>query len=250
MANQDQKTQEVNLYNQWRKTQKPEHFQSLYKSMKPLITRAAFNASRGSNIPESAHRAYAAQNFYDALRTFKPDKGASLQTHVYNAVNLKGNRLNFLYQDLQKKPEPRAMKIGLYQTVSESLRQDLGREPSVAEIADEAQLDAKDITLIRKEMQKNLSLSGGVEEQVTFEESKDEEVLNFLYFELNPEEQVVYDYMLGKHGKPQLTKAAPNRPGGKRPDYDKIAMRAGFSSSKVRAIGKRIEKKLGEALRR
>ena len=250
MADFDKKDHELSLYTQWKRTNDPKHFQDLYKSMKPLITKASFNASRGSNIPESAHRAYAAQNFHDALKTYKPNKGASLQTHVYNAVNLKGNRLNFLYQDLQKKPEPRAMKIGLYQTVFESLKQDLGREPSVAEIADEAHLDKKDVVLIRKEMQKNLSLSEGVEEQITFEESKDEEVLSYLYFELTPEEQLVYDYMLGKHGKPQYTKPALNRPGGKRPDYDRIAGAVGFSSSKVRAIAKRIEKKLGDALRR
>lgn len=212
--------------------------------MKPLLYDAAKKASYGSNVPESAHRIYAAQNFLDALRTFKPGAGAALQTHVYGAVHQKAKRLNYLFQNLAHIPEPRAMQVGLYQTEHANLTDSLGRAPTPEELASRLGWGMKDVAHIQREVHKDLAMAEGVEEQITFEGSADEETLDSLYFELSPEEQVVFDYVFGKHGKPKLMKA------NKRVDYNEVAMRAGFSSSKARAIVGRIAGKLEKALKR
>lgn len=234
----DKEAQEIeSVFERWKKTQSKDDFQTLYKKLKPDITSAGMKASYGSNLPESAHKIYAAQAFYDALNTYNPKSSASLKTHVYGSVQNKAKRLNYLYQDLGYKPEPRAMKVGLYQAEYENLRLTLGREPSVAELSDKLNWNKKDVQFIQSEIKKDLSFSDGVEEHAVIEGSKDEEVLNYLYYELSGEEQVVYDYVFGKHGKPQLVKD------GKRPDYDKISARVGFSQSKVRAIWNKVAKK-------
>lgn len=94
------KTDELDLYHDWKKTQSPVMFQKLYTSMKPMLYDAARKASYGSNVPESAHQVWAAQSFLEALKTYKPTAGAALQSHVYTAVQRKANRLNYLYQNL------------------------------------------------------------------------------------------------------------------------------------------------------
>jgi len=238
----EQKTNELDLFNKWNTTQDKRHFQALYTSMKPLLYDAAQKAAYGSNIPESAHRIYAAQNFLDALRTFKPSAGASLQTHVYGAVHQKAKRLNYLYQNLGHMPEPRAMQVGLYQTEHANLRDSLGRDPTHQEIAERLGWAVKDVQHIQNEIHKDLALAEGVEEQVTFESSADEETLEYLYYDLTPEEQQVYDYILGKHGKPKLVKA------NNRIDFDKISGKTGYSASKIRSIADRIKVKLKKAL--
>lgn len=239
------KEKEIQLYQQWKQTGDKQYFQSLYKSMRPLIHKAAEKASYGSNIPESAHRINAAQNFYNALKTFDPTKGRALQSHVYDTVHQKAKRLNYLYQNLGHMPEPRAQSVGLYQNIYANMRSELNREPSAAELADRLGWPVSQVTSLQRELQKDLAIGGeGGDEHSYFESNRDEEILQYLYFDLTNEEKVVFDYIYGKHGKRALVK-----PNG-RPDYDGIARNMGVSSSKARNIAASISGKLERALKR
>lgn len=239
----DRKEQELSIFNKWKKTQDPSYFKELYGSMKNLIYDAARKASYGSNIPESAHRVYAAQNFLDALRTYNPKGGAALQTHVYGSVHQKAKRLNYLYQNLGSMPEPRAQIVGLYQSEYENMRATLGREPSTAEMADKLGIGIKNVANIQKEIRKDLGMGEGTEEVAFAEGSRDEELLSYLYYDLAPEEKVVYEYIFGKFGKPRLVKK-----NGKL-DFDQVASKMGVSTSRVRAIYAGIRKKLEKTIR-
>jgi DNA-directed RNA polymerase specialized sigma subunit len=238
----EKRVSELDMFAKWKATQNTSHFQNLYKSMKNLIQEATSKASYGSNLPESAHKMWAAQSFYDSLRTFNPAAGASLHTHVYNSVHQKAKRLNYMYQNLGHIPEPRAMQVGLYQTEWQSLKDQLGREPSTNELADRLGWGVRDVANIQKEIHKDLALDEGTEEQAITESLVDEETLDFLYFDLTSEEQVVYDYIFGKHGKPKLVKA------NNKVDFDSIARRSGFSVSKARTIFNSVRVKLKKAL--
>lgn len=243
MADIDKK-KEMDLFHRWRKNNDKKAFQELYVSMKPLIYSAARKASYGSNVPESAHKAYAAQNFMDALRTFTPGKGAALATHVHNAVKNKANRLNYMYQNIGHIPEPRAMQIGLYQSEQQNLKGELGREPSAAELADRLSWNMKDVMHIQKELRKDLAMDQGTEEAAFFENAREEEVLNFIYYDLGAEEKVVYEHIFGKFGRQRMIKA------NNKIDFDGIAKRMGISSSKVRTLFGSIRKKLEKAIKR
>jgi len=240
----DRKKDELQFYKEWQHSGNKEPFQKLYKSMKNLLHSAAKKAAMGSNIPESAHKAWAAQNFYDALRTFNPNAGAALQTHVYNSVHQKAKRLNYMYQNLAHMPEPRTMIVGQYQNAYEYLRASHDREPSTQEISDHMGVGISDVALIQKEIRKDLAFGEGTEEQAFFEGSRDEEILSYLYYDLSTEEQNLYEYLFGKNGKPRLVK-----PNGKI-DFDKIALAMGMSVSKVRAILSKIRVKLKQALKK
>lgn len=238
------KQKEVDLFKKWQQDNSKEAFQDLYMSMKPLLHDAAKKASYGSNVPESAHKIWAAQNFHDALRTYKPTAGTALQTHIYNTVHQKAKRLNYLHQNLGHIPEPRAMQVGLYQNVLENTRADLGREPSSAELAGKLGWGLKDVERIQKEIHKDLAMDLGTEEHGVFESSIDEEILDYIYYELTSEEQLIYDFVFGKHGKQRMIK--PNN----KIDFDRIAMSAGFSASKVRALWTRVRIKVEKALKK
>jgi hypothetical protein len=123
----------------------------------------------------------------------------------------------------------------------ENLRDKLGREPSATEVADHLGWGLREVTNIQKEIHKDLAMAGGLEEQPFFESSVDEEILDYIYFELSPEEQVVYDYIFGRHGKPRLKKST-----GK-VDYEAIGSRSGFSASKARVLAGRIVTKYVKA---
>ena len=99
------KQEELELYNQWKKTGDKTYFQQLYRSMGGLINTALSKSSYGSNLPQSAFKLEGAQQFYNALETFNPTKGAQLATHVYNTVQDKTKRLNYTYQNIARRPE-------------------------------------------------------------------------------------------------------------------------------------------------
>lgn len=238
-----QRKRELELLQQWRKTEHPKYFQELYTSMKPLLYDAARKAAYGSNIPESAHRIYAAQTFLDALRTFKPEKG-TLQTHVYGAVHQKAKRLNYMYQNVGQMPEPRAMQVGLYQNEHSNMKGELGRDPSHSELADRLGWSVKDVMHIQKEVRKDLAIGEGTDETAFSEGSLDLETLNHLYFDLTPEEKTVYDYVFGKQGKAKAVKA------NNRIDFERIGRSSGYSSSKARIIWGRIKAKFERAVKR
>jgi len=240
----ERKTDELALYNSWQQTGSVSAFQNLYTSMKPLLYDAARKAAYGSNIPESAHQIWAAQNFYDALRTYKPTAGAALQTHVYNAVHQKAKRLNYTYQNLGKMTEPRAAQVGLYQSEYENMKAELSREPSAAELADRLGWSIQNVTLIQKEIQQDLSLTQGLEDQAFNESSIERGIIDDIYYDLSGEEQAIYDYIFGEHGKPRMIKA-----NGKI-DFEGIGRRSGFSASKARAIFVRIRDKTQKAFKR
>lgn len=238
----NRKQNELDLFNKWKKTQSKEDFQSLYGSMKNMIHVAAQKAAYGSNLPESAHRVYAAQAFLDSLRTFDPKNGV-LQTHVYGSVQNKVKRLNYEYQNMGKMSEQRAVIVGRFQNEMENLKSELGREASSAEIADHMSLPIKQVTVLQRELRKDLALGAGTDE-VSYEEgTKEEEFLNYIYYELNNEEKVVYEYITGHFGKPRLVRK------NNKIDFTSIAQRMGVSESKVRTLHNSIRSKYKKALR-
>lgn len=240
----DVKKNEMNLYNQWKETGSKEAFQGLYNSMKPLLYAAAKKASYGSPLPQSAHHIWAAQSMLDALRTYRPDAGTTLATHVYGAVHQKAKRLDYNYQNIGKMPEPRATRIGLFQNEMENMRTELDRPPSSVELADRLGWSVKTVELTQKEVHRNLSISDGVDSEAFIESSADRAILDDLYYDLPGDEQVVYDYIYGQHGKPRLTKA------NSRIDFEEIGRRTGWSASKVRSLHARIRARAEKAFRR
>jgi DNA-directed RNA polymerase specialized sigma subunit len=238
----ERKSDEQKWFDQWKQTGSKPAFHQLYYSMKPLLSKAAMSASYGSNIPRAAHEIWAAQNMLDALHTFDPKKGVALQTHVYGAVSQKAKRLNYQYSNMGQIPETRAIQVGNFNSAVANLREELGREPSAVEIADDMSLGLRDVERLRKEIQKDLSLDG-MEDHSFDETPKEREVLQFLYYDLNPEQQVIYDYMFGMHGKPRLVKK------NEKINFDEIARRSGFSSSKARALFNQVKTKFEKEAR-
>lgn len=238
MPMQEKKDIELETFKDWKKSQSKSDFQKLYTSMKPLIYGAAKSAAYGSNIPEIAHRVYAAQAFLDALRTFDPKGGAALQTHVYGNVSKKVKRLNYEYQNLGKIPEPRAILVGRFQNELANKHNELGREPSAAEMSDHMGIPLKHITGLMKEIRKDLAIdrTSGTDEFSFSEQGKDEEFLSYLYYELTPEEKVVYEYMTGSYGRPKLERHG-------KLDIGAVVKNSGMSENKVKNLHLTIREK-------
>lgn len=229
---------DLHLFNKWKETKKKEDFQQLYRHFGGLINEASKKASMGSNLPRAAFKLEAAQQFYDALERFNPDKGASLQTHLYGSVENKLKRLNYTYQNLARRPE-RAVG-GVYHITQFNnerlfLQDKLGREPSAQEIADNLGWSVKQVETMMLEDRRDLSLNAELEEMnVTDTFSADEELIAMHYYDMNPEQQLVFDYATGRHGKQAIL-----RPNGTA-DFRAIAQKLNMAESKVQKLRNQI----------
>ena len=241
MAN-NKELEELDLYhfNKWKDTGRKEYFQRLYRGFGGLINEASRKAAMGSNVPQSAFKLQAAQQFYDSLRTFDPSRGASLKTHIFNGVENKLKRINAQYGNIARIPERSGAALGVFainkmQNTEELLRQKLNREPTVVEIADEMGVTPRDVEGLKKEVKRDLSLNAQLEDMVMYDEfASADDLLDMAYYDMNPKQQLLYDYVSGKHGKEAILK-----PSGQ-PDFKAIARKMNLPDSQIQKLRKQV----------
>lgn len=229
--------EEIKLLSNFKKNPTKETFTPLYQSFKPWIYKAARPNMFGSPIPQSAHLAYAAQSFLDAIRTHDP-KLAPFRIHAYSTVLNKGKRLNLKYQNIGYIPEARATKYQLFNNSIAMLKEMLGREPSTLEISDELKWSPKMVETMRKEIRKDLILDEAKSEAFSLARSdKAKQALQDLQYGLIPAHQVVLEHAVGLNGKQAMLK--PN--GG--PDLGAISKATKLSVPQIRSALKTITRK-------
>lgn len=237
----DKRAKEIDLLKAFKKHQNKETFMPLYQSFKPLILKAAHKNMFGSPIPQAAHVAYAAQSFLDATRTHDPAKG-SFTTHVYNTVFEKGKRLNLKYQNIGYIPEARATKYQSFQTAQYLLREQLGREASTVELADELAMPPAEIERMRKEIRQDLVLNEALPNigPAFAQSDKAMQVARDIQYSLIPKHRIVLEHAVGLNGIQPLLKKS----GG--PDVNAIAKAAKVTVPDVRSALKTISRKFKE----
>lgn len=229
--------EEESLLKAFKSNPSKDTFMPLYQSFKPWIYKAAYSNMRGSPIPQSAHVAYAAQSFLDAIRTHDP-KLAPFRLYAYTTVLNKGKRLNLKYQNIGYIPEARATKYQMFNNAVNMLREQLGREPSSHELSDEIKWSVKDVETMRKEIRKDLVLDESKAEAFTLAKSdRAKQVFQDMMYSLIPAHQTVLEHAIGLNGKSALVKPS----GG--PDLGAISKVTSLPVPKIRSALKTISRK-------
>jgi hypothetical protein len=235
------RAKEVDLIHAFKSKPSKATFMPLYQSFKPLIISAAKRNMFGSPIPQAAHMMNASQNFLDAVKGWKPDKGG-FTTYMYSTVFNGGKRLNLKYQNIGYIPEARATKYQAFQTAQHILREQLGREPSTVELADEMAMPPAEVERMRKEVRQDLILNDSIPTVGPgFAQSdKAMQVFRDLQYSLMPKHRVVLEHATGINGVTPLLK----KTGG--PDVQAISRAAKISVPEVRSALKTISRKTKE----
>lgn len=221
------KNQELAAIQRWQTDKNPQDFEFLFGNHQKMIDRAGNRYLRSLQLPKAAVRSDMLRQYINALETFDPGKGAALSTHVTTHMQHTGRYLQ-KYQNIGKISSTRTQLIGEFQRVSAELAEELGREPSTNEIADEMSIAPKEIETLRKELRKDI-VSEGAGGQQTVEQSRILDRLYFTYNSLNPEQQSVLELTEGMFGQPALGH-----------DAQAIGDKLSMSPQKVRAIKKQI----------
>lgn len=215
------------MWRTWKSSgEDPDDLQPLLTALNPIIT-SRVNRQRAPRIHKPAIEAHARTLTVQALRRFDPSRKATVSTHVYN--NLKGlNRYVKKHQNFTRIVEQRASKIGDYQRGAQTLREDLGRDPTSHELADSLKMSVRNVERLQKELRPDIFAmpDPATGAMYSFEEELPvhREILEMLPYELTLDEKRVFDVLFGRSG--QRAEKSTNL----------IAQRLGWSPSKVSQV--------------
>jgi len=227
----DRQASELQMWHDWKDSgEDPEKFDPLFNSMQGFLQSRIRKFQGRTPLPPQAVETEFNRQFLNAMRNFDPNRGVKLNTYVYYHLKNAQRMIN-KYQNVGRIPETRSYGITTFKMARSDLDQMLGREPNSKELADRLGWSEKEVGRMEAELShKDLPTSGFADDPTEMVPSVEREQLELLRYELAPEETVVYDYLLGTHGKPALSAT-------------QIAQRMGWSDSKVSRIRKKIANK-------
>lgn len=193
----------------WQKTPDRQTTGLLLKKLSPAIDRG-ISAHVGTN-PGPSIRSHARRLALQAVRSYDPIQ-ARLGTHVIN--NLQGlKRIARKQQQIIHIPERVSLDQAHLHRASADLEDILGRDPSASELADHTGLSLQRIARIRQA--KNPMAEGSFLQMTSADQgggyspsvdsSSDDIVLRAVYDDLDPINQKIVDWTLGRHGEKQLS---------------------------------------------
>ncbi len=197
-------------YDKWSKDPTPDNMSEILTSLDPVISREIHRYTG----PKSLLRGKAKSLAIQAVRNFDSSKGAKLHSWVttqLQQLNRYGQSLRPIYV-----PEVSSRESSELNTVSTRLSDELGRQPSHDEIADETGLSVRKVQRLLKAKPAILSESqlftdpesGLTSLPATSEVDVIGESAEVMYPSFSERDKLIYDYKTGKGGKPPLNNLA------------------------------------------
>ncbi len=233
-AHEEVKARELKLWKDWKQSNSQQTLGQLLDSVHPIIMTTV---KKFETVPlsPSAITAEAKKQALNAFKTYDPNAGASLGTHLHNYMQ-KVNRFVYEHQNIGRIPEHRIVQIGTYQAVKGELKVKLGREPSASELADELNWSHAEVERMERELKREVPESAVSDVDFSFTQTSDaQKVLSFIYYELSPQEKVVFEYLTGWAGKPKLSEP-------------EIALRVGLTKERVKKLKAHIAAKIRQRM--
>lgn len=200
----DTKKKDIELWNNYKATNKPEDRAKLLRQFEPIIFKQVNKWS--GVVPNSVLTNEAKLLALKAFDTYDPKKGTQLSSHVVN--NLAPiSRVVYSHQNTARLPENITLKIRSYNQAVDHLTTVYGREPTTDELHQELGWPVNELNRIQNYMTKDLVESkGGLNDKFySNDEDEDADLLNALYFDLTPQEKQIMEYRAGFNGKPKLS---------------------------------------------
>lgn len=242
------KARELKLWRQWKEGgQRVEDLRPLLNSFMPIL-RSQMRTYKGrvAMIPDAAIEAEFKLQLVGALQSYDPDKGAALGTHIFNSLQ-RARRYITTYQNVGRIPENRVGKIRTFEVARTDLLEDLGRDPTQAELTEFLRREypaqgwtAAEVDRLQRELRKDLVTQGFEVDPFVKFPSRDREILDLFVYELSGDELKVYRHLTGI-GAQKITSTST------------LAEKLGFGEDeayKVSRIKSKLRKKLEHFLQR
>lgn len=193
-------------FNAYRQDPTPHNATQMLNVLKPVITSGVKSHVGKPNAISNSH---ARRLALQAVRSYDPQKGTRLSTHVHN--HLQGlRRITRQNTSGVRVPERIAIDSAQLQSAEAELQDELGREPTMSELADHTRMSIKRITKVRQ-YQPGVAYSTIHRDNVegagwdpAVQQPASDAWLRLLHGEQDPINQKIMEWTLGLYGAPQL----------------------------------------------
>jgi len=220
----------IALWQAWDQDRRTERLRPLLAAHATLIDHE-IGRWAGSGLPPVALRAEARRLTLNAYRSFDPSKGANVGTHVVN--HLRGlDAYVSQHRDPVRLPVEQARVADKVYRAKRELELELGREATVGEVRERAGVGSINLGNLGRQQARLYSQNeaSGYEQPVREDLTHDELVRDFLYHDLTPRQQLVFDHITGGNDREELGTVA-------------IAERLNMTPGRVSAIRNQIRTK-------
>ncbi len=143
-----------------------------------------------------------------AADRFDPKSGATFRTFLGHSLKGLYRYVN-QHKNVARIPEHQVLQITRFGNTKSILQTNKGREPTNEEMADALNWSLPQVQKMEMAVSRRDIAMSGIETLHEVERLDDrmEDLLEFAYFQMTPEEKLVYDYSLGRHGRMRLRDA-------------------------------------------
>lgn len=208
----EREQRQMELWRQWKDTGSDETMSELIDSLTPLF-KANVQKYTQYPIPYNVllHKAMVLGR--DALKKYDPDK-AKMNTFLTSQLQPL-DRFVKKYQNVAYLPEFLAQQFGRFEHAEQGLLHDLGRAPTVEEIAQKMEIPKKHVERIQAAKANTKFMAGmpeGMEDEVhEMSQQRLKDSLEFLRAELSGDELKAFDYLSGMKGEPIKAQAVAKK---------------------------------------
>lgn len=195
------KSRDIELWEAWNKSRNPVDLQNLLNQMMPIIAREVNKWA--PSISRSLLEAEGKRLAVEAFRSYDPKRGVALSTYLASRLP-KLSRLVYSTQNTARLSETNAVLYNTYNTARTQLYDTLGREPTVVELSDHLGWTTKKLTTFQRQAGRKEFVES--EDHPDFGEEEDN-LVDFIYHDLTPLQQSIFESTTGYRGSPRLTGA-------------------------------------------
>lgn len=195
------KEKDLELWRKWKRTQNPSDLQALLDQMKPVIMREVmkWSASMSVSLLEAEGKRLAVE----AFKTYDPNAGAALSTYVASRLP-KLSRIVYANQNTARLSETQTLLFNTYNRAKTELTDRHGREPTNSELSDHLGWSPKKLSSFQRVANRREFIESEDHPDVL---SAEDHLTDFIYHDLTPQQQKIFEYKTGYHGNPKLSGA-------------------------------------------
>lgn len=184
----DYKSKDMHLYNAWKETGSKRAMTDLVEHLSPLIYKEVSRSA--GTLPIAALNAEGKQWAIKAVKSYDPDKGFALGTHVTNYLQ-RVRRLNYKYQHAARLPENMKLEFHKYNNAIAQLSEELNRDPTDDEISSHLGWSKGAVVRFKKSVYSDHLESGNEKPTEVNQYSNEALVMGELMAHLSPEERFI-----------------------------------------------------------